>query len=163
MIERRTLLAAAAASTVAGTSSAVLAASGDRAVVEAMYAMILSAGGAKDVMAEAGRLMAADFESIGDFSGKPKKREELAKQIQMFHQLIPDLKWSPVDIIESGNRFVVRSRASGTPKGPFFGVDGKGKSFTIMSIDIHEVVNGKIARVYHVEDWAGALRQLSAQ
>jgi predicted ester cyclase len=56
-----------------------------------------------------------------------------------------------------------RRRATGTPTGPLFGVDGKGKSFEIMSIDIHTIEGGKIARTYHVEDWAGALRQLKAQ
>ncbi len=57
--------------------------------------------------------------------------------------------------------FVVRGRASGTPQGPLFGVDGKG--FDIMSIDIHRVQDGRIVESYHVEDWAGALRQLSAK
>ena len=163
MIERRNVITAALAAAMAGTALTVQAAPGDRAVVEAMYAQIFSADGAKDVQAEAERLMAADFESIGDYSGKPKRREELARQLVMFRQLIPDLKWVPVEIIESGNRFVVRGKATGTPKGPLFGVDGAGKSFTIMSIDIHEVVNGKVARVYHIEDWAGALRQLAGK
>ena len=40
------------------------------------------------------------------------------------------------------------------------GVDGKGKSWEIMSIDIHTVENGKVVTSYHVEDWAGAIRQL---
>jgi hypothetical protein len=32
-----------------------------------------------------------------------------------------------------------------------------------MSIDIHELEDGVIAPTYHVEDWAGALQQLSSQ
>jgi len=44
-----------------------------------------------------------------------------------------------------------------------FGVDGKGKGFDILTIDIHTLEGGKIIRSYHVEDWAGALRQLSAK
>jgi predicted ester cyclase len=141
----------------------VLAAPGDRAIVEAMYARFFSAGGAPDLAVEGEKLLAPGFESIGDYSGKAKKRDELIKQIQGFHKLVPDLIWQPEEIIEAGNRFIVRSRATGTPKGPLFGVDGKGKAFTLMSIDIHEVAGGQIVRVYHVEDWAGAMRQLSAQ
>ena len=57
----------------------------------------------------------------------------------------------------------MRSRATGTPKGPFFGVDGKGKSFDILTIDIHTIKNGQVITTYHVEDWAGALRQLKSQ
>jgi hypothetical protein len=37
-----------------------------------------------------------------------------------------------------------------------------GKSFKLMSIDVHTLEGGKIARTYHVEDWQGAFRQLSA-
>jgi len=32
-----------------------------------------------------------------------------------------------------------------------------------MSIDVHTIEAGKIARSYHVEDWMGAARQLSAK
>ena len=68
-----------------------------------------------------------------------------------------------VGIIQQGNRFVVRSRVTGTPAAPFFGAPHTGKSFDIMTIDIHTVENGLIARSYHVEDWAGAIRQLTAR
>ena len=77
--------------------------------------------------------------------------------------MIPDLNWAPVEMIESADRVVVRSRATGTPTGPLFGVDGQGKSFDIMAIDIHTIEGGKLVETYHVEDWAGALRQLSAE
>lgn len=62
-----------------------------------------------------------------------------------------------------GDKVVVRSRATGTPNGPLFGVDGKGKSFDILTIDIHTVEDGKIVRSYHLEDWAGALQQLKSK
>ena len=47
--------------------------------------------------------------------------------------------------------------------GPLFGIDGEGKSFDILTIDIHTIEEGKIVRTYHVEDWTGALRQLKAK
>lgn len=143
------------------TSSGTMSA--DRTIVEAFYTRLINPSGAQDKMAEAQRLLAPDFQSIGDYSGKAKSREELAGQLAGFAKFMPDLNWKIEEILECGNRYVVRSRASGTPKGPLFGVDGKGKSFTLMSIDIHEVVGGKIVRVFHVEDWAGALRQLQAE
>lgn len=64
---------------------------------------------------------------------------------------------------QDGNFVTVRSRATGTPVAPFFGVDGEGRRFDILTIDIHELEDGVIVRSYHVEDWAGALRQLSDQ
>lgn len=80
-------------------------------------------------------------------------------------QVVPDLQWVPEEILplEDG-RFVVRGTASGTPIGPFFGVDpATGRSFEIMSIDILTLEEGKVVHVYHVEDWTSAIAQLSAQ
>lgn len=76
---------------------------------------------------------------------------------------MPDLNWDVQEMIQEGNKVVVRSRATGTPKGPLFGVDGQGRSFDILTIDIHTVEDGKIMQSYHVEDWAGALQQLSGK
>lgn len=104
-----------------------------------------------------------DWESIGNYSGKNKSKDAFLGQMGFFSKLIPNLKWEVQEMIESGNRVVVRSRATGTPTGPLFGVDGKGKSFEIMTIDIHTIENGKIVTTYHVEDWSGALGQLKAK
>lgn len=101
--------------------------------------------------------------SIGDYSGKIKTRDGFIGQVGGFGKLIPDLNWAVEEMLQDGDRVVVRSRATGTPAGPLFGVDGKGKGFDILTIDIHTIEDGKIIRTYHVEDWAGALRQLSAK
>jgi hypothetical protein len=79
-------------------------------------------------------------------------------------QVVPDLTWVPQEIIQTDdNRFVVRGRATGTPVGPFFGVDpATGQSFEIMSIDIVTVEGGLITHIYHLEDWTGAVAQLTA-
>jgi predicted ester cyclase len=134
----------------------------DKAVVQKFYDF-LSNPASTESAAALKAVTADNFESIGDYSGKSKSREAFMGQVGGFGKLIPDLKWAPQEMIEQGGKVVVRSRATGTPQGPLFGVDGKGKSFDIMSIDIHTVVNGKIVQTQHVEDWSGALRQLSAQ
>ena len=103
---------------------------------------------------------ADNWESIGNYSGKNKSRDAFIGQLGRFDKLIPDLEWAVEDMIEDGNKIVVRSRATGTPVAPFFGVDGQGRSFEILTIDIHELEDGVIVRSYHVEDWAGALQQL---
>ncbi len=153
----------AKAATAALIAMASPASAGDLDTVKALYSDAFSATGSPEKRAAAFAGLADTWQSIGDYSGKNKSREELTKQLAGFFQLIPDLTWSIEQIVQSGDTYVVRGRATGTPKGPLFGVDGKGKSFTIMSIDIHKVENGKIATSHHVEDWAGALRQLSAK
>ncbi len=43
------------------------------------------------------------------------------------------------------------------------GVDTDGsKSFEIMAIDIHTVVDGRIVELHHLEDWPTAIAQLSS-
>ncbi len=105
-------------------------------------------------------IAAENWESIGNYSGKNKTRDAFKGQVGGFAKLIPDLKWDVQSMYQDGNTVIVRSRATGTPVAPLFGVDGQGRSFDILTIDIHELENGAIARSYHVEDWAGALRQL---
>jgi len=92
-----------------------------------------------------------------------KGREEFIAQVGGFGKAIPDLAWEIKEVLVDGNRVIVRSEASGTPAGPLFGVPHGGKHFKIMTIDIHTVQDGKLIEAYHVEDWAGAIRQLSAK
>ena len=134
----------------------------DKAVVQTFYDFLSNP--ASDKHAAAVKAATSEnWESIGDYSGKNKPRGKFLAQVGGFGKLIPDLNWAVEEMIQEGNRIVVRGRATGTPKGPLFGVDGKGKSFDILTIDIHTVEGGKIVRTYHVEDWAGALRQLSGK
>jgi len=90
-------------------------------------------------------------------------REEVIAGIGPRLKAIPDLKWEIKEVVVSGNRAVVRGEASGTPVGNLMGTPTNGKSFKLMSIDIHTLDGGKIVRTYHVEDWQGAFRQLSQQ
>lgn len=80
-----------------------------------------------------------------------------------FHMAIPDLKWDIKAILEVGNILVVRSKASGTPNDIFLGVKPSGKSFEIMTIDIHTIDNGKIVETFHCEDWMVAVKQFAVQ
>ena len=88
-------------------------------------------------------------------------RAEVMAGIASRLKAIPDLKWEIKEILVAGNRVIVRGEATGTPAGNFMGATTNGRSFKLMSIDVHTLEGGKIARTYHVEDWQGAFRQLS--
>ncbi|MEP7266448.1 MAG: ester cyclase [Saprospiraceae bacterium] len=104
-------------------------------------------------------VLADDFISSGSVESKGKPA--LMGQVERFWKLIPDLKWEPQDIINEGNKFVVRSKVSGTPNGDFMGLPTDGtKSFEIMSIDFHSIENGQLKSVHHLEDWGTAMKQL---
>jgi ketosteroid isomerase-like protein len=89
-------------------------------------------------------------------------RDEVIAGIGARLKSVPDLKWQIKDVLVSGDQVIVRSEATGTPAGEFFGAPRTGKSFKIMSIDLHTLRDGKMIRSYHIEDWIGAVRQLSA-
>jgi ketosteroid isomerase-like protein len=88
-------------------------------------------------------------------------RDEVIAGVGARLKSVPDLAWQIKDILVSGNQVTVRGEASGTPAGEFFGAPHSGKSFKVMSIDVHTLRDGKMIRSYHIEDWMGATRQLS--
>ncbi len=89
-------------------------------------------------------------------------RDEVMAGIAQRLKTIPDLKWEIKEILVAGNHVTVRGEATGTPSGELMGTPVNGKSFRLMSIDVHTIEGGKILRTYHVEDWQGAFRQLQA-
>jgi predicted ester cyclase len=90
-------------------------------------------------------------------------RDEVVAGIGARLASIPDLKWQIKEVLVSGNQVIVRGEATGTPAGEFMGAPHTGKSFKLMSIDVHTLEGGKMIRSYHIEDWIGAVRQLTAK
>jgi len=90
-------------------------------------------------------------------------REEVIAAVVGRQEAVPNLRWTIREVLVAGNRVVVRGEASGTPDGGFLGVPQGIGSFKVMSIDIHTIEDGRIARSYHVEDWFRAVRQLTGQ
>ena len=155
----KTILAAAA---VAATALAGAAHADDLSTVRAFYADVLTAP-AETTEARYYELFSPDVVSIPTPPGGPGAQGML-NTVAYLGQVVPDLTWEPDEIIEADGRFIVRGTATGTPVGPFFGVDpATGKSFEIMSIDIVTVEDGLISHIYHLEDWTGAVAQLTAE
>jgi len=148
------------AASIALVSTLSAAAADDKATVTIFYDLLSDPASEGLATAFLGAT-SENWESIGDYSGKNKNREGFLGQLGGFAKLIPDLNWEIQGMHQDGETVVVRSRATGTPVAPLFGVDGEGRSFDIMTIDIHELEDGVITRSYHLEDWAGALRQLA--
>ena len=151
-----------AGATVALATTATASFADNMATVQKFYDLLSNPGSQSHAQAMKNST-SAEWQSIADYSGKYKTIDAFLGQMGGFSKLIPDLNWAVEEMIESGDTVVVRSRATGTPVAPFFGVDGEGRSFDIMTIDIHHLENGVIQKTYHVEDWAGALQQLKGK
>ena len=105
-----------------------------------------------------------DYESrSGYLPGECWGREISIKVVSNFAKSIPDMKFDIKEVLVAGDRVIVRGEVSGTPSGELFGAPYTGKSFKIMATDIQTVKDGRIAKTYHLENWASALAQLRAK
>ena len=162
----RTLIALAlgiASAVSAGNAQAqALTVEQARAAIAPFYDA-LNQPGSKDVAALITSATSPDFVSCSGNDVCSPRDKVIGAIAGFFGKSIPDLKWEIKEVLVSGDRAIVRGEASGTPSGPFMGVPHGGKSFRVMSIDVHTIREGKMVRAYHLEDWMGAARQLSAK
>ncbi|MFZ6658957.1 ester cyclase [Undibacterium sp. TJN19] len=156
LIATTTILASAFAVQVANADD-------DRSIVEAFYSKLLSGTTSPDLQARMAEVLAPDWQSRGDYGNVAKTREQFLAQLQGTGTVVPNLNWKVEEILQAGNRYVVRGHATATPVKNFLGVEPSSRGFEIMSIDIHTVENHKIVKSYHVEDWLGAIEQLKSK
>ena len=71
-----------------------------------------------------------------------------------------ELHFKIKDVLQEGNKVIVRSKISGTQRGALMGFPAKNRKMSIQAIDIHEFEDGKIVRTWHTEDWMSGLHQL---
>ncbi len=133
----------------------------NKEAVMAFYKKALTVNSETRPTAVLSPILAEGYKSSG--SVEEKNAQQLMGQLEFFWKLIPDLKWEPQEVVHEGDKFVVRSIASGTPNGDFMGVPTDGtKSFKIMTMDMHTVKDGMITATHHIEDWRTAMKQLKS-
>lgn len=93
---------------------------------------------------------------------KFRTKEETRPYIQGLFEIVPNIQVEILNLQMAANTAVVRTRLSGTPATDFM-VPHTGRSFSIMTIDLHTIENGKITELYHLEDWGTAINQLSGK
>jgi hypothetical protein len=65
------------------------------------------------------------------------------------------------DILQDGDKVIVRAQMAGTQRGEFLGFPPKDRKMAIQVVDIHEFKDGKIVRTWHMEDWMSGLHELA--
>jgi predicted ester cyclase len=130
-----------------------------RTVVAPFYNDCLTVNSRADPVEVLDRILADDFISYG---AQNKSKQALTGQVQFFWKLIPDLKWEIQEMLVEANTVIVRSLATGSPRGDFMGLSGLdgSKSFRVTTIDMHTLEGGRIKHVHHLEDWGTAIAQL---
>ena len=108
------------------------------------------------------QVLAPDWEDVPLAPGQKPGRDGFKPLVSGFNKIFDGLKIANEDIIESGDKVVVRSTVEGTQAGEFAGFPSKGKPFKIMAIDIHQFKDGKVVKTWHLEDWLSGLFQMGA-
>ena len=88
----------------------------------------------------------------------------LAAQIENFRAIfarMPDVEMRVEDRIIAGDKVVGRNTWSGTHTQPLQGIAPTGRRFSMRTIDIWRVENGKFAEHWDIVDTAGLQKQLS--
>lgn len=106
------------------------------------------------------RILAEHWVEIPPLPGQVPGPQGAKQVLGELRTAFPDLTIEIRDVVEQGNKVVVRSEIAGTQHGPFLGRAAKGRKLKIQAIDIHEFQNGKIVRTWHSEDWMTGLHQL---
>ena len=129
--------------------------------VKPFYTACLNAASGANVQQVIEELLADDFQNIN--TAQSLNKEAFRHYVPGIFQMIPNLKCEIQEMIEEGNKVVVRSIISGNPAGNFFGVQTDGsKAFSVMAIDIHTIEGNQIKSVHHLEEWTTAFQQLQS-
>lgn len=109
------------------------------------------------------QVLAEDWVNVPTNPGQGPGRAGFKAMIPGMAATFTNSKFVLEDMVEEGNKVVVRSTFSATQAGHFAGFPSKGRDFTIMTIDIHEFNDaGLVTKTWHLEDWLGGLFQMGA-
>lgn len=108
------------------------------------------------------RILAPTWVDIPSPPGLPPGPAAAKMLLAQLTGAFPDLNLAIHDVIQEGNKVVVRATMSGTQKRDFAGIPARDRRMSIQVVDIHEFEDGKIARTWHTEDWMTGLRELGA-
>lgn len=110
-----------------------------------------------------GRILAAEFVDHEELPGLAPTRDGVIAFFRMYVAAFPDLRMTPEDLFQGGDKVVARVRASGTHTGEFMGMPPTGKRFETQLIDIIRFGDDGLAREHWgVFDQLTMLQQLGA-
>jgi steroid delta-isomerase-like uncharacterized protein len=105
-------------------------------------------------------LVATDFVEHDPQPGMPATREGLKQTLRALKTAFPDLRYTIMDSIESGDKIVHRLSGTGTMTADYMGMPATGKRATWSEIHIGRVANGRLAEHWGLVDQLALLVQL---
>jgi steroid delta-isomerase-like uncharacterized protein len=108
------------------------------------------------------RILASTWIDIPGAPGQSGGPQGAKRALEGLTSAFPDLKVSIDEVLQSGDKVIVRSHITGTQAGTFMGIAPTHRQLSIQAVDIHQFKDGRIIRTWHTEDWLSGLRQLGA-
>ena len=108
-----------------------------------------------------------DWKDIPLGPGQKPGRAGARTLIEGLSKVFSDFRFVVEEIIdargEDGNGMVgVRARMHGVFTGELFGIAPTGRQTEIRTHDFHQVVDGRIVRTHHMEDWLSWFQQVGS-
>lgn len=112
-------------------------------------------------------VIADDWDDIPLGPGQQPGRAGAEFLIEWLGKAFSDLRFVVEQIIDArgddGNGMVaVRATMHGVYTGELFGIAPTGRETEIRTHDFHEIVNDRIVRSYHMEDWVSWFQQVGS-
>ena len=106
-------------------------------------------------------LLADDFVAhTWPSSGPGNGKADLKAAIERVAKGLADPKFVIDDLIAEGDRVAARVTSSARQVGPFMGMPGTGKAYSIAEIHIFRIADGRIVEHWHQLDAMGMMQQL---
>ena len=110
-----------------------------------------------------GAMLADDFVEHEETPGLEPTKDGVMEFFRMYRAAFPNLLMEPQDVLVSGDKVTIRTRATGTQQGEFMGMPASGKDVDVQLIDIIRFDdNGLAAEHWGVVDMVTMLQQLGA-
>jgi predicted ester cyclase len=108
--------------------------------------------------------MADDYTAYYGADGKANVgRDEYVRVCKFLRKSFPDVNIAIEDLVVEGDKIVMRYTERGTLTGrAFLGVEPAGQRYAKPGTTVYQVVDGRLARSWGVEDTLGWFRQLGA-
>ena len=90
----------------------------------------------------------------------PRPHEAFRQLWAMLLRGLPDLHLTIEDLIEEGDKVVMRNTVTGTHQGEYMGIPPTGKTLTYNEILIFRFARGRIAETWGIVDVLSQMRQL---
>ncbi|KIF78110.1 hypothetical protein QR77_38520 [Streptomyces sp. 150FB] len=108
------------------------------------------------------KALTADWEAVPAMRTGPGP-DGWKKSIDHLRGIFSGLTVTIEHVVESGDLVAVRSVGRGVHVGELLGVEGTGREVEFRASDFHQVVDGRIVRTWHLEDYFGIAHQLGLE